>query len=1019
MRGVFFATAVISSFAFGASIDVLDYADPFIGTQGTGHTTPAAAYPFGMVQPGPDTGTAGWEHCSGYQYGDKRIQRFSQTHLSGTGCADFCDVGFMPFAGDVKAAEKENFFFGFDKKLEKATPGYYSATLDGGVKVEVTCTEHVALYRFTYAKTPARLLFDPTWAIGRVVDADISSMRDNRVTGHVNRKGWPDRDYYFAFELSRDPKEVYTIASDDGKRPCRQVYTFQMKDGDELYLKVSLSRSSAAGAVGNIRMEIPGWDFDGVLSANRTRWRQLLSRLEAEGTETQLKALYTSMYHLCFQPNRLSDAGSAPIYSTFSCWDTYRAAGPLYTLVAPEYVPHFVNSFLWHFDHNGFLPIWTLWGRDNQCMLGVHSVPMIVDAYLKGFKGVDWNRAYECVRRTLTENHPVRGKEGYDLLAKYGYFPFDIIKGESVARLLEACYDDACAARFARKMGKADDAKFFEDRSLLWTNCFDRATGFMRGKDSQGNWREPFNPFALGHDQGRANDFTEGNSWQWTWHVMQDPDRLIELMGGKAKFEEKLCALFRQPKEVEGMGKVLDATGLIGQYAHGNEPSHHVIYFFSRLGRMDLVEKYVKEVMETQYGVTPDGLCGNDDCGQMSAWYIFAALGRYPFDPCGGEYVKGWSPFKRCVIRDFNRDPAFEENPLPDWAFGPFVRPEGVNPVISPNKESVFDDPMSKAPLKWEESDTFNPASAVMNGRLYVLYRAEDNTHQGVGSRTSRLGFAETVDGVHMKRDPRPVLYPCEDDQKEFDWDGGCEDPRIAMTEDGLYVCTYTSWNHKVPRLCVATSRDLRHWKKHGPAFAKYDGGKWRDKGCKSAAIVQGPSADDPSRYVIRKFDGKYLMYWGEGSLDLAQSDNLVDWEPVGNVIRPRRGYFDSALTEMGPAAIVTPKGIVVMYNGKNSNWSDSADVRYPLGTYCGGQILCDLKDPRKVLARLDVPYFRPKADFERKGQYRDGTVFTEGLSFFKGKWHLYYGCADSFVGLAVWDPSSSNRMADEIPVRK
>ena len=652
-------------------------------------------------------------------------------------------------------------------------------------------------------------------------------------------------------------------------------------------------------------------------------------------------------------------------------------------------------------------------------MIGVHSIPMIVDAYLKGFEGVDWNRAWECVRRTLTERHGGRSKENYDVLAKYGYFPFDIIKGESVARLLECCYDDACAARFAEKLGKAEDAKFFRDRSRSWTNCFDKATGFMRGRDSKGAWREPFNPFQLGHDQRRANDFTEGNSWQWTWHVMQEPDLLIKLMGGKQKFEEKLCALFAQPKEVEGMGKVADATGLIGQYAHGNEPSHHVIYFFSKLGRMDLVEKYVHEVMSTQYGITPDGLCGNDDCGQMSAWYIFGALGYYPFDPCGGEYVKGASPFKSCRIRKFNLDSAVIENPLPSWAFGPFKRPDGVNPVISPNPETTFMDPMSKAPLKWEESDTFNPASAVLGDKLCVLYRAEDNTHQGVGTRTSRLGFAETTDGITMKRDPVPVMFPGEDDQKEYDWPGGTEDPRIAMTEDGLYVLTYTAWNRKVPRLCVATSRDLKTWKKHGPAFAKWRGGEWLNKGCKSAAIVQGPSDKDPSRYVIKKVNGKYTMYWGENSLELATSDNLIDWEPAGGVIRPRKGFFDSALTEMGPAAILTEKGIVVLYNGKNSNSRDSADTRFALGTYAGGQILCDANNPKKVLARLDVPYFRPKADFERKGQYRDGTVFTEGLSFYKGKWYLYYGCADSFVGVAVWDPASGDSLADEVPAEK
>ena len=342
---------------------------------------------------------------------------------------------------------------------------------------------------------------------------------------------------------------------------------------------------------------------------------------------------------------------------------------------------------------------------------------------------------------------------------------------------------------------------------------------------------------------------------------------------------------------------------------------------------------------------------------------------------------------------------------LPDWAFGPFVRPAGVNPVIAPNPASVFDCPMRKRPLKWEESDTFNPAATVKDGRIVVLYRAEDNTFKGVGSRTSRLGYAESDDGSTFSRAPAPVLYPCEDAFKDLDWEGGCEDPRLAMTEDGLYVLTYTSWNKKVPRLSIATSRDLRNWTKHGLAFGKADGGKHANRGSKSAAIVQAPSAKDPTRYVITKVNGKYLMYWGEACAEVATSDNLIDWQPLGVAMTPREGHFDSALTEVGPAALLTEKGILVFYNGKNRS-DAKADPDYPYGVYCAGQALFDRNEPKKLLARLDRPYFCPEADFERTGQYKDGTVFTEGLVFFKGKWHLYYGCADSFVGYATWNPS-------------
>ena len=635
-----FLLAIVLAFAAAivARADVLDNVDPFIGTGGNGHTTPAATYPFGMVQPGPDTSLAGWERCSGYQYGDGQIERFSQTHLSGTGCGDFSDVGFMPFTGDIDTAHGNGYKASFDKANEKASPGYYAVTLDSGVKVEVTCTEHVALYRITYLKTPARLLYDQSWAHGRVAAADISPMKDRRVSGHVgDRRGWPDRDYYFAWELSADPvaERIVEYIGDD--RVPKIVYSFDLKDGGVLYLKVSLSRSSAEGARRNIDAEVPGWDFDGVLKANQAKWRSILSRVQAEGSPEQLKGLYTSLYHLCFQPNRLSDVGEKPIYSTFSCWDTYRAAGPLYTILTPEYVPLFIDSMMWHFDRNGFLPVWTLWGRDNQCMIGVHSVPMIVDAYLKGFGGVDWEAAYRCVETTLTKNRR-RGKARYDLIAQYGYYPCDIIKDESVSRLLEGCYDDACAARFAKALGKSEEATYFLNRSRNWTNCFDSATGFIRGKDSKGAWGENFDPYKVSH--ASHCDYTEGNAFHWNWHVMQDPDLLVGLLGGKDAAVKRLEGLFNEDSS-KSIGKVLDVTGLIGQYCHGNEPSHHDIYFFSLLGRRDLAAKYIREVIDTQYGVVPDGLCGNDDCGQMSAWYVFATLGFYPFDPCGGEYVLG------------------------------------------------------------------------------------------------------------------------------------------------------------------------------------------------------------------------------------------------------------------------------------------------------------------------------------------------------------------------------------------
>ena len=361
----------------------------------------------------------------------------------------------------------------------------------------------------------------------------------------------------------------------------------------------------------------------------------------------------------------------------------------------------------------------------------------------------------------------------------------------------------------------------------------------------------------------------------------------------------------------------------------------------------------------------------------------------------------------------------YSQNVLPDWALGGFVRPEKANPIITRNPSNQFDCPMQDKKIGWEESDVFNPAATVKDGKIYVLYRAEDNSATGIGKRTSRIGLAESEDGIHMKRRKTPVMYPDKDNMKEYEWEGGCEDPRVTMTEDGLYVMAYTSWNRKVARLCIATSHDLVKWEKHGPAFAKAYNGRFKDIFCKSGSMV---TTIKDGKQVLTKIDGKYFMYWGEHAVYAATSDDLVNWTPIldeknelATVIKPRPQYFDSALTECGPPAILTDKGIVLLYNGKNQTNDSKRDKRFTAGAYCAGQILTDPKEPMKVLQRLDVPFFRPMASFEKSGQYVDGTVFIEGLVFFKNKWYLYYGCADSQVSVAIYDPAKKTP-GDQIP---
>lgn len=354
---------------------------------------------------------------------------------------------------------------------------------------------------------------------------------------------------------------------------------------------------------------------------------------------------------------------------------------------------------------------------------------------------------------------------------------------------------------------------------------------------------------------------------------------------------------------------------------------------------------------------------------------------------------------------------------LPDWAFGGFERPENVNPVISPIDNTWFYCPLTEDSVAWESNDTFNPAATIYDEKIVVLYRAEDKSGIGIGRRTSRLGYATSVDGVTFQRRSTPVFYPDNDLQKSLEWPGGCEDPRIAVTVDGLYVMMYTQWNRDIPRLAVATSKDLVHWTKYGPAFAKAYDGKFYNMACKSGSIL---TELIDGRQVIKKVGGKYFMYWGEEHVFAATSEDLVNWTSIVNIdgslkrlFSPRDGYFDSQLTECGPPAIYTPKGIVLLYNGKNH--SGKGDKRYTPNVYAAGQALFDANDPTHLISRLDEPFFRPMDSFEKSGQYVDGTVFIEGMVYFKGKWYLYYGCADSKVGVAVYDPKNPS-LPDPLP---
>lgn len=649
------------------NIDYTQYVNPFIGAADNGHTFPGACRPFGMIQTSPVTGAVGWRYCSEYVYEDSIIWGFTQTHLNGTGCMDLGDVLVMPVTGKRQRQWNE-YRSGFSKETEKATPGYYSVTLDEpDVTAELTATTHTALHRYTFHKADsASLLIDlqhgPAWRDeqyhSQVSFCETNWENDSTLTGHVINKVWVNQVYYFAMKFNRPviaSSELPMAATEKGKRI---IATFDMKPEDQLLMKVALSTTGVEGAKANLTAELNGWDFEGVRQTAKNEWNSYLSRIDVEGTTDEKTNFYTSFYHALIQPNEISDidgkyrnakdeivqATGDKFHSTFSTWDTYRAAHPFYTLMVPERVDGFVNSLVDQCETIGYLPIWGLWGGETFTMIANHSVPIIAEAYAKGFRGFDAERAFNAIKQTQTVSHPL--KSNWENYTKYGYFPTDLTEAESVSSTLESVYDDYAAADMAKRMGKEEEAAYFAKRADYYKNLFDPSTKFMRPKKADGTWKSPFNPSQVGHSESIGGDYTEGNAWQYTWHVQHDVPGLIALFGGEEAFLQKLDSVFTVKLETTQA----DVTGLIGQYAHGNEPSHHVAYLYTLAGRPERTQELIRQIFDTQYLPKPNGLCGNDDCGQMSAWYMFSAMGFYPVNPVSGEYVFGAPQFPKFTL---------------------------------------------------------------------------------------------------------------------------------------------------------------------------------------------------------------------------------------------------------------------------------------------------------------------------------------------------------------------------------
>ena len=651
-----------------APMDYTQYVNPFIGAADNGHTFPGATTPFGMIQTSPVTGAVGWRYCSEYVNSDSIIWGFTQTHLNGTGCMDLGDVLVMPTTGNRTRAW-DGYRSRFSKDEESATPGYYSVVLEEpNVKVELTASPRVALHRYTYhTADSAAVLIDlqhgPAWGESQyhsqVSICNVQWENAQTLSGHVRNSVWVHQDYFFVLKFNRPTTGQINLPMAKTEKGQRIVACFDMQPGDELLTKIALSTTSIEGAHKNMETELPGWDFEATRQAAKDNWNQYLSRIEVTGTDAEKANYYTSFYHALIQPNQISDVdgmyrnakdeivktGGDAFYSTFSLWDTYRAAHPFYTLMVPEKVDGFVTSLVEQGEAQGFLPIWGLWGKETYTMIANHGVSVIAEAYRKGFCGFDAERAFDMVKRTQTVSH--KYKSNWENYMKYGYFPTDLTEVESVSSTLESVYDDYAAADMAKRMGKTEDAEYFAKRADFYKNLFDKETQFMRPRNSDGTWKSPFNPSEVAHAESKGGDYTEGNAWQYTWHVQHDVPGLIELFGGEEAFLNKLDSVFT----VELETTQADVTGLIGQYAHGNEPSHHVAYLYTLAGKPERTQELIRQIFDTQYRPEPDGLCGNDDCGQMSAWYMFSAMGFYPVDPVSGNYVFGAPQLPKIILR--------------------------------------------------------------------------------------------------------------------------------------------------------------------------------------------------------------------------------------------------------------------------------------------------------------------------------------------------------------------------------
>lgn len=663
------------------------YVNPFIGTGGHGHTHPGAMLPHGMIQPGPDTRIDGWDSCSGYYYEDSTINGFAHTRLSGTGCADFGDFLLMPTVGEQKVeylgkeSQQRPFASAFSHRNEYAEPGYYSVFLDTyGVKAELTATERAAMHRYTFPESKeSGFILDMDYNIQQQTNQvmEVEAVNDTVLCGYKRSAYWAwQQDLYFYAVFSKPfTHTLYTDTIEEGGQQipvCKMLLRFDTAEDEQVMVRFSISSVDGEGARQNLLAELPDWDFDKVRADARKTWNDCLSKIEVKTEDPdQLAIFYTAMYHAFLSPNLFTDVDGRylgmdlkvhttdkedPVYTTFSIWDTFRALHPLLTIIDPHTNESYIRSLLKKQREGGVFPKWDCAANYTGTMIGYHAASIITDAYVKGYRDFDVREAYQACLRTA--EYDTTGIVGPKWLvpfvmprARYykdalGYIPCDL-ENESVAKALEYAYDDWCISVLADSLGDVETRDKYARFAGAYKSYFDPETRFMRGRDSKGKWRTPFNPRSSTH---RSDDYCEGTAWQWTWFVPHDVPGLVGLMGGEEAFVGKLDSLFTVSSELEGETVSADISGLIGQYAHGNEPSHHIIHLYNYVNRPWRTQELVDSVLYSQYRNAPDGLSGNEDCGQMSAWYILNAMGFYQVCPGEPVYSIGRPLFEEVTI---------------------------------------------------------------------------------------------------------------------------------------------------------------------------------------------------------------------------------------------------------------------------------------------------------------------------------------------------------------------------------